>query len=272
MAIQHEPEKTGPAIDLCWRATKNVGQVVAQVIPAQPAPYFAFLRILTAQNQLSPASEVWQGLIKQNFRFPVEEAFPYFDYLIHAQQIEQAKNVWTDLSKLHPELQDDATPNLVRNGGFEREFINGGFDWRSGPNGPIDVSLDADQSHRGTRALRIAFTGPAVSDMGIYEYVPVQPSTAYRFGAYVKTQDIMTASGPRLVVEDSSSGTVLASTDEFLETTSWSEHVAGFVSGSNTHLVTLRIMRIPGNPLIKGTFWLDDVELTSALPMPSATQ
>ncbi len=272
VAVQHDPQKIVPAIELSWRTTKSVSQVVGQVLPAQPTPYFAFLRILAGQNQSSPASELWQDLIGQSFRFPVEEAFPYFDYLIQAQQIDQARKVWGDLSKLHPELQDDATSNLVRNGGFEREFVNGGFDWRSRPDNPLNVSLDTDEFHRGARALRVAFSGPAVADMGIYEYVAVQPSTAYRFGAYVKTQDIITASGPRLAVEDSSNEKVLATTDEFLETSGWSEHGAAFVTGSTTHLVTLRVVRIPGNPLIKGTFWLDDVELTPALPMSSAAQ
>ena len=32
-------------------------------------------------------------------------------------------------------------------------------------------------------------------------------------------------------------------------------------------LITVKLMRVPGNPLIKGTFWLDDVELT---PVPTA--
>ena len=271
LALQHDPRYTGAAIDLSWRATKSVSQVVSQALPAQPAPYFAFLKILTAQNQSSPASELWQDLITQSFSFPVEEAFPYLDYLIRAQQIEQAKKVWTDLTKVHPELQDDPTSNLVRNGGFEREFVNGGFDWRSRQNGPMNVTVDTAEFHRGTRALRIEFGGPAGSDMGVYEYVPVQPSTEYRFGAYVKTQDITTASGPRLAVEDSATGKVLATTDEFLETSGWNERAAAFVTGSDTHLVILRIVRIPGNPLIKGTLWLDDVELMQPPPAQRAS-
>jgi tetratricopeptide (TPR) repeat protein len=271
VAFQHDPRYTGAAIDLSWRATKSVSQVVSQALPAQPAPYFAFLKILTAQNQSSPASELWQDLITRRFSFPVEEAFPYLDYLIRAQQIDQAKKVWTDLTKVHPELQDDPTSNLVRNGGFERELVNGGFDWRSRQNGPMNVSVDTAEFHRGTRALRIEFSGPAGSDMGVYEYVPVQPSTEYRFGAYVKTQDITTASGPRLAVEDSATGKVLATTDEFLETNDWSEHAAEIVTGADTHLVTLRIVRIPGNPLIKGTLWLDDVQLTPKPPALRAT-
>jgi tetratricopeptide (TPR) repeat protein len=271
VALQHDPRYTVAAIDLSWRATRSVSQVVSQVLPTQPAPYFAFLKILTAQKQSSPANELWQNLMAQRLSFPVEEAFPYFDYLIQTQQIDQAKRVWTDLNKVHPEMQDDDISNLVRNGGFEREFLDGGFDWRSRQTASTTVFFDTNEFHRGTRALRIAFSGPAGSDMGVYEYVPVQPSTEYRFGAYVKTQDITTASGPRLAVEDSATGKVLATTDEFLETSGWSEHAAEFVTGADTHLVALRIVRIPGNFLIKGTLWLDDVQLTPKPPALRAT-
>ncbi len=273
VTVQYDPNPSNTlrALDLSWRSTKSVSRIVSQVLPSQAAPYFAFLKLLVAGNQSGAANELWRDLIAQKFIFSAEEAFLYFDYLIQTQQIDQAKEVWTDLSKVHPELQDDVTTNLVLNGGFETEFLNGGFEWRSRQAGLITILLDTNEVHRGSRALQITFAGPAVSDTGVYQYVPVQPSTAYRFGAYVKTRDIVTASGPRLAVEDSSTGKVLATTDEFLETNGWSEHTAEFVTGTDTHMVILRIVRIPGNPLIKGTFWIDDVELTPTPPARRAT-
>jgi tetratricopeptide (TPR) repeat protein len=263
-AIKYDPNNTAAAINLTWRATKNVSQIVSQVLPAQPVPYFTFLKTLTAQNQSSAASELWHDLIVQGFQFPIDEAFPYFDYLLQTQQIDQAKRVWTDLSKVDPNVQDDASSNLVHNGGFETEFLMGGFDWRSQPAGQINVSLDTNQFHSGNRSLRIEFTGTAISDVGVYEFVPVQPNTAYRLNAFVKTDEITTASGPRLVVEESSTKSVLVTTDEFLETTGWMPRTADFLTGPDTRLVTLRILRTPGDLLIKGTLWLDDIELTRA--------
>jgi hypothetical protein len=260
-AINYDPSKTAAAVDLTWRATKNMSEVVSQVLPAQPAPYFAFLKTLAAQNQSSSAGELWRDLIAQRFSFPVEAAFPYFDYLLQTQQIDQAEQVWTDLSKVHPEVGDDATPNLVHNGSFETEFLNGGFDWRSQPVGQINVLLDTNQVHTGNRSLRIEFTGPAVSDVGVYEFVPVQPSSAYKLIAFVKTDELTTASGPRLVIEETKTKNTLGTTDEFLDTSGWMPRTAEFVTGPDTHLVTLRILRMPGNLLVKGTLWLDDIEL-----------
>jgi hypothetical protein len=33
------------------------------------------------------------------------------------------------------------------------------------------------------------------------------------------------------------------------------------VAGPQTRLIAIKVLRVPGNPLIKGTFWLDDVKL-----------
>jgi tetratricopeptide (TPR) repeat protein len=274
VALEYDPGKSDDALDLCWRATKSIGLIVARALPPQAAAYFALLKLLVNEKQMAPANELWHALIAEKLKFPVPEAFPYFDYLIQTQQIDQARQVWADLRTSHSELADDSPTNLVRNGGFEAEFLNGGLDWRKDQSGEVEISRDSTEFHRGSRALQIAFRGPGPADVGFCQYVPVQPNTGYRLSAFVKTQEIDTASGPRLAVEDSPSGTILANTDEFLDTSDWRQHTIEFATGPETHLVMLRIVRIPGGRLIKGTFWLDDIELvpTAATAAPSAAQ
>jgi hypothetical protein len=41
------------------------------------------------------------------------------------------------------------------------------------------------------------------------------------------------------------------------------QQVVDFVTGPEARLITVRVMRVPGNPLIKGTFWLGDVQLAA---------
>jgi hypothetical protein len=265
-AIAHDPVTTVPALSLCWRATGNVSQMVSQVLPAEPAPYFALLGILTAQNQSAPANELWHALTAQPLKFTVEEAFPYFDYLINTKQVDQAEEVWRFLEKLDPELVENQQLNLVSDGGFEGKYLNGAFGWRDQPSSQVSVSLDTSAFHSGTRALRFLFAGPALSDTGVYQYVPVRPNVTYRFSAFVKSEDIVSASGPRLVIQDSYSNQALASTDDLLGTTGWRQQVVDFVTGPEARLITVRVMRVPGNPLIKGTFWLDDVQLAAISP------
>ena len=40
------------------------------------------------------------------------------------------------------------------------------------------------------------------------------------------------------------------------------EEIVDFTTGPQTRLVAIKVMRVPGNPQIKGTFWLDDVKLS----------
>jgi hypothetical protein len=63
------------------------------------------------------------------------------------------------------------------------------------------------------------------------------------------------------VVQDYYGNQVFASTDDLLSTSGWRELLADFVAGTQTRLIAIKVMRFPGNPLIKGTFWLDDVKL-----------
>ena len=116
----------------------------------------------------------------------------------------------------------------------------------------VDVSLDTSQFHSGTRALRLVFLGPAFSDSGVSQYVPVQPNVRYRLSTFVKSEEIVSASGPRIVVQDYYGNQVLASAEDLLSTSGWRELLADFATGPQTRLIAIKVMRVPGNPLIKG--------------------
>ena len=66
------------------------------------------------------------------------------------------------------------------------------------------------------------------------------------------------------MVQDYYNNQVLASTEDLLSTSDWRELLADFTTGPETRLIAIKVTRVPGNPLIKGTFWLDDVKLTLA--------
>jgi hypothetical protein len=55
-----------------------------------------------------------------------------------------------------------------------------------------------------------------------------------------------------------------------LGTTGWRNQVVNFVTGPEARLITIKVMRVPRNPLITGTFWLDHVQLTAVADPPVA--
>jgi hypothetical protein len=49
----------------------------------------------------------------------------------------------------------------------------------------------------------------------------------------------------------------LARADDLLSTSGWRELLADLTTGSQTRLIAIKITRVPGNPQIEGTSWLD---------------
>ena len=68
--------------------------------------------------------------------------------------------------------------NLIVNGDFSLDVLNGGFDWQYQKQQSVTLTLDPSEFHRGTRSLLIAFDGPGVSDAGFISssrYNPAPP-------------------------------------------------------------------------------------------------
>jgi tetratricopeptide (TPR) repeat protein len=262
VVMANDPEQLNAALGLCWRATREVNTMLAEAVPAEPAPYFAFLRLLSKQGQTASAEAVWQGLTGLKRPFPASDAFPFFDYLVEKHETAAAVQVWRQLLQNHRSLQAyRRAGNLVVDGGLERNFLNGGFDWRYSVTDPVELSVDTSEFHGGNQSLRMIFRGPGMGDPGLFEYIPVQPNTNYHFTVYTKAEDIESASGPRVAVLDAYSGQSYVLTDDSLGTTGWREQSADFRTAPETSLLVVKVTRVPGDPLIKGKFWLDDVSL-----------
>jgi hypothetical protein len=262
VVMQNDPEQLNAALNLCWHVTQNPTVMLRNAVPAEPLPYLAFLKLLTEKGNTEAAQVVWNGLMNLGEPFPVTDAFPYFDYLILKHDTGSAVQVWKELVRQNPQLQSYSQPgNLIVDGGLEKNLLNGGFDWRYSVRDAVQLSVDNSEFHGGNQALRLAFHGPAVSDGGFFEYVPVLPNTDYHFSVYTKSQDIESASGPRLAVLDAYSGEPYVLTDDSLGTIAWRQQAANFRTRLETSLLVVKVSRVPSDPLIKGRFWIDDVSL-----------
>jgi hypothetical protein len=155
---------------------------------------------------------------------------------------------------------------LVQNGGFEHEILDGGLDWRVVPVEGAEVSVDSAGAFEGVRALRIEFVGKANLDYGhVFQYVPVQANTRYRFSGALRVNGITTDSGLRFQVFDAfDMGKLLLSTQDTVGTSNWSLQQLEFKTSPSTCLLVVRVVRIPSQKLdnqIRGTAWIDQVRL-----------
>ena len=263
VVLANDPEAVDSALQLCWRATGDVNRILDQALPRRPDLYLSFLRLLIYRQEVAAAENVWNHLTALNQEFSTKLAFPYFRLLLAKQEVPAAQTAWQQLAGVDHSLQPylPSRENLIVNGGFEENVLNGGFDWWYESNPHAALGIDTSEFYGGTRSLSVTFDGLNPADAGILQFVVVKPNTGYEFSAQSRTEDIQSASGPRFSIVDAYTNASYVLTDDLLDTNPWHEQHARFQTGPNTNLVLLRIVRQPGAPLIRGKLWIDDLRL-----------
>ena len=263
VVLANDPEAVDSALRLCWRATRDATEMLDQALPPRPDLYLSFLRLLVTNQEVAAAENVWNRLVGLQQAFPPQLALPYFQLLIAKQEVAAAKAAWQQLSDVDTSLRPylPSSENLVINGGFEENLLNGGFDWWYHSYAHAALAIDTSEFHSGTRSLAVTFDGYSVPEVQLAQFIPVKPSTAYEFSAESRTVDIDTASGPRFALLDAYTNSSYVLTDDTLGTTPWRRQQARFRTGPNTNLLVLKIVRDPAAPLIRGKLWIDDVTL-----------
>jgi tetratricopeptide (TPR) repeat protein len=263
VVLANDPEAVDSALQLCWRATGDANRILDRALPRRPDLYLSFLRFLISKQEVAAAENVWNHLIALNQEFPTKLAFPYFRFLIAKQEVAAAQTAWQQLAVLDPSLQPylPSRENLIINGGFEEDLLNGGFDWWYESKPHVILAIDTSEFHSGTRSLSVTFDGQSASEEGISQFIPVKPNTDYEFSAESRSEELETASGPRFAITDAYNNTSYVLTDDVMGTNPWRLQKARFQTGPNTNLVLLKIVRQPTNPLIRGKLWIDDLKL-----------
>src|SRR5262249_2530655 len=144
------------------------------------------------------------GKVDRRARFDTPEGSEFLASLIKIGYPELARSLWTELVS-----PGNTQRPLMWNGGFESDVVAGffNFGWTIVSNDFARISIDDGAAHSGSRSLRIDFAGrdTARLDGEIKQLIVVRPGAHYRLGCYVKTQELETPEGPRLVVVDQNS-------------------------------------------------------------------
>jgi Carbohydrate binding domain len=268
VVLDQDPGARDPALNIAWRATGDSNVILDRVLSPRSDLYLAFLRLLIQKQETASAENVWNRLMGLKQAFSTEVAFPYFQFLLSQKEVAAAKSGWLQLAALNPSLAPylSSPDNLIVNGGFEENVLNGGFDWQYIPQSHAALTIDTSEFHSGTRSLAVTFDGFNPADAGIFQLVPVEPNTEYEFTAECKGEELDTASGPRFSLTDAYTGASYVLTDDVLGTTPWREQRVRFRTGPGASLVLVKIVRQPASALIRGKFWVDDLKLVKSGP------
>jgi tetratricopeptide (TPR) repeat protein len=261
-AMAEDPSSAESLLGVSWNATRDAKLMLDQVVPPNPEIQLDFLRLLTDRGDSTSAHLVWEHLLAGRANFRPQLSFFYFDYMIRMHESENYARACTQLPDDLPSLKNySPNENLIVNPGFELPLLYGGCDWRYERVDHAAAGIDDQVAHSGSRSLSATFDGSPVEDLGWKECVPLQPNKDYEFSAWIKSEDVVSSSGPRFSIADAYTGATILLTDDILDTHSWQEIHGSFRAPADTQLATIRIIRSPGNTMIRGRVWIDDLRL-----------
>lgn len=274
-AVEADPKRGAAAFALCVRFEPKVDAVLNRVLPNSQAAYLGVISALAEQGKTDQALAVWSRLTTLHPQLQLSDSYPLLELLIRNRQMPDAQRVWAQaLTFAGVSRPSDPRGSLVWDGGFESNVVGGGFTWRypSFINGVV-ISVDAKERHSGNRSLRLTFNGLSnVNFNDVCQYIPVQPSTTYRFSAWVQTRALSTDQGVRFGLRSmGDSSSPFAWTDAVAGTQPWTKVEIPWTPGSDVRELQLCVSRLSSAKFenkIRGSAWIDDVAL---IPEPAGT-
>jgi Tetratricopeptide repeat len=269
--VEADPKRAAAAFSLSLRVDPDIHSVLERVLPRSQEAYLGVISSLTQQDRTDQALAVWSAFGALHPQFPLREAYPLLEALLHKTQITAAENVW-DQALVYAGVSRPPDPlgSLVWDGGFESDVEGGGFAWRYAPFASgVQVNLDTSEKHSGKRSLRLTFNGLSNVNFGdVCEYVAVQPATSYLFSAWVQTRELTTDQGVRIgLYSISALDHSVAWTDDVHGTHAWTQVQLPWTSGKDVYGLKLCVSRQASagfDSKISGSAWIDDVALVRA--------
>src|SRR5277367_2897571 len=271
-AVEADPKRAAAAFALCMRFEpddKSIGDrvnsVLNRVLPDSQAAYLGVISALAEQEKTDQALAVWSRLAALHPQLQLSDSYPLLELLLRKRKMEEAQGVWAQALVFSGVSRPSDPPgSLVWDGGFESNVVGGGLAWRySSLMGGVVVTLDASEKHSGTRSLRLTFNGLSnVNFNEVCQDIPVQPSTSYRFSAWVLTRSLSTDQGVRFGLHSfGDSSNSVAWTDAVKGTQPWTKLELPWTSGSDVRELQLCVSRLPSAKFdnkISGSAWIDD--------------
>lgn len=258
--LENDPPLTGPAITTAWKIHPDVDSLLQNVVP--PAADIPFLQFLLSNNQTAAAARVWDRIF--SLQQPIDRRYllEYEHYLLTRQEVAQASLVWQQASKIADIAAYEPSPeNLLVNGDFSLDVLNGGFDWTHRPVAGVSVALDAGETHSSSRCLRIILDGAEIADVGISQLVNVEPNTRYDFTALYKAREMDGAGAMQFAIRDAYRSTPLFVSEDLRDVDFWKNAGGTFTTPPDTHLVIVQVIRVPAGRPIRGKLWIDGLRL-----------
>ena len=273
VAATSEPSMRPAVFDLAWKILPGPEPILRDVVPTSVEARSDYLRFLLGRKKLIEAYEVWRELQTHRSDALLGLGYRYVETLAIAGLGTEAARVWQEILAGTGRAWAKPAGELLTNGDFEAELLNKGLDWRLREGPGYTVSPDNFVLQHGSRSLQVAFDGSANTHFaGVWQLVPVEPNSDYRFRGYIKTENVTTDSGLRFLI-----ATVAGPhgesfhryTENRVGTDPWTLEQLDFRTGPNIRIVHVSLRRLPSKKLnnrIQGKAWIDSLSVQRLPP------
>ncbi len=268
LAVVADPKRAAEAFSRSLHAGSDIETILDRVLPPVSAAYLDVILDQTADGHTGNAVKVWDRLVLLHPRLSLQDSFSLVGSLMNERRIAEASRVW-DQAVLFAGLADIQSPqnSVLWDGGFESGVQGAGFSWLiSEESRDVQIGIETHEKHSGNRSLRLIFNGKSnINFNGVCHYVPVQPSTSYRFSAWAKTRTLTSDQGIRFQLHAlGSQDTSTVATSELHGTMPWTRLDLSWSAGKDVQELQVCLVRFPSQEAdsqIQGTAWVDDVAL-----------
>lgn len=254
--------------NLAWQVNKDNLEALKAAIGNAPGTQAQFAQHLMGRGKFDEGIQLWNSLSESEKKTNRTVADAIISRLVAAKRFRQAVGVWNDVTSV--------ANHRVQSGqfidqGFEFDFVNvpgAVFGWRVPSIAQVQITVDSTESRTGSRSLKLMFqVRNQLESINVSQLVPVEPNTQYEFECYLKTNKLVSAATPVVIMTDAADDSVLA-TSEPAPTgeNDWQRVSLTLMSGPKTEALRLKIDRVKcdaDNPVcpIYGTVWYDDFNL-----------
>jgi tetratricopeptide (TPR) repeat protein len=266
-AADANPDLRSQLLNLAWAVYNKDLDSFVEAVGNSASARAELAAYLVGRQRFEDGILLWQRLSEADKRANRSNGEAIVAALVTARSFHQAAEVANDLV---PTAAYRTGEGRLVDGGFEEEVIpqtGAVFGWQVKSLPQAQVGIDPNRGHLSSRSMRIVFQVPSRLDsISVSQLVPVRPDTQYDFECYVRSQDLQSASTPRIEIADATEGQGVAGSNPApTGSTDWQRIAFSFKTGAKTDAVTVKIVRTscgedPVCPIF-GTVWYDDFNL-----------
>lgn len=253
--------------NLAWQVNKDDFEALLVSIGKGPETRAQFSQYLFSRGRVDEGMRLWNTLSGSEKKQNHAVASSIIESLIAAKHYRQAAEIWQTLA---PNPAARAEPGHIIDGGFEQNIAQGPggvFSWQYQSVSQAQAGVDSNLAHTGEKSFRIIFqVRSRLEALNVTQLVPVLPNTQYDFECYLKTDKLVSAATPVVVIVDAGDESALASSEAAPNgNNDWQRISLSFKTSAKSEAVRLKISptSCSDNSVcpIFGTVWYDDFDL-----------